>query len=252
MSGERNPERLMMVSRSSLIPNFIKAFCSLVAATGLSCGATVFNFNETIDLSNPAIYVTSSSSTKIVIPLSVLPGSAYRSGDTLNVTLGFQGSQRLLLTANPTGQDAPTEKEGIGIHIYDSTMLRSEMFGSLRSSMSLTDPLGAYFLESASAENGFAAARGALTRFFNDWTDTSFSVVGFEFQIAVLQISQIVGPQEVLPNEIAVEFREFQLQPIPEPTMGLLWLAALGFFAIARRREFRSRFIRRLDTPPHL
>ena len=214
------------------MPSFIRMLCSLTAATSLCSEAAVFNFNVTADLSDPSIYMNypQNNITTIVLPLVDQPGFAFGSGDTLNVSIGFESGQRLGLTAHPTGQSAPIGEQGIGLFVSDSTLAYS-LTGALESSVSSIDPAGAYFTDSASATVSFASTQGALTRLVTDWTDTTFSVAGFAFQIDINGISQ-----PVLPNEIILEFREFQIQSIPEPATGSLLLTAAGILRFVRPR----------------
>ena len=210
--------------------NLTRVLCALAMVSSVGSEAAVFNFDVTADLSDPGIYVLDSryNTTTILLPLVGSPGSAYGSGDTLNVVVNFQGSQRLLLTANPTGQSAPLGEQGVGVFVYD-TNLGYNVSGSLDSSLSLIDPVGAYLVNSASAYVSFAAADGAITRLITDWTDTAFSVAGFDFQLQIDGISQ-----PVLPNEIVLEFREFNVQPVPEPATWCLLAAAFGDFGVGR------------------
>lgn len=212
------------------IRTLIRAFCVLAAATSVYSEAAVFDYNVTANLSDSGIYMPDpqNNTTTLILPFVNSLGSAYGSGDTLNVSIGFQGNQRLLLTANPTGQSAPLGQQGIGLFVYNCT-LNSDVAGSLASSVSLVNPAGAYLIDSASVSASFAAGQGALTRLITDWTDTAFSVSGFNFQI---QIGDITQP--VLPNEIVLEFREFDIQPVPEPATSCLFLTAAGIFSVVR------------------
>jgi PEP-CTERM motif len=217
------------------VPKLIRMLCSLTAVANLCSKAAVFYVNVTADLSAPSIFMTVNNVTEVVLPLADRPSSAFGSGDTLNVSIGFESGRRLGLTANPTGQSAPLGQEGIGLLVSDSTIPYS-VYGQLESYVSLTDPTGAYFTDSASAIVGFGSTQGAITRLVTDWTDTTFSVAGFTFLMDIDQISQ-----PVVPNELILEFREFQVQAIPEPaTYGLL-LAAVGVLSFARRRASRPR-----------
>ncbi len=212
------------------MPSLIRMLCSLTAATSLCSDATEFDINVTGDLSDPSIYrnFPQNNITTIVIPLIDQPSSAFGSGDILNVSIGFESGQRLGLTAHPTGQSAPLGEQGIGLFVSDSA-LADNLSGSLESSLSLIDPAGAYFTNSASATVGFGSTQGALARLDTDWTDTSFSVAGFSFQMDINKISQ-----PVLPDEITLEFREFQIQAVPEPPTDLLLLAAAGILGFVR------------------
>jgi hypothetical protein len=213
------------------IRNLFRAFCVLAVATSFYSEAAVFDYNLTANLSDPGILVPDPQNniTTLTLPFVNSQGSAYGSGDTLNISIGFQGDQRLLLTANPTGQSAPSGQQGIGLFVYDST-LNSDVGGSLASSVSLVNPAGPYLVDSASVSQNFANGQGALTRLITDWTDTAFSVSGFNFQI---QIGDITQP--VLPNELVLEFREFDIQSVPEPATWCLLLTAAGIFSIVRR-----------------
>jgi hypothetical protein len=236
MSSVTQDQKNVFASRKDSImktmPSLIRMLCSLTAATSLCSEAEVFNFNVTADLSDPSIYMNfpQNNITTIVFPLVDQPSSAFGSGDTLNVSIGFESGQRLGLTAHPTGQSAPLGEQGIGLFVSNSSLAYS-LSGSLESSVSLIDPAGAYVTDSASATVGFGSTQGALTRQLADWTDTAFSVAGFAFQIDINEISQ-----PVLPNEIMLEFREFQIQAIPEPATGLLLLTAAGILRFVRPR----------------
>jgi hypothetical protein len=102
-----------IVSRSSCSLSvqafLLSALCSFLIATGLCVKAAVFDFAVTMDLSDPSVYFPHPELNQayLTMPLAKPAGSSFGSGDTLDVTLDFSGDQRLLLTANPTGEAYP-------------------------------------------------------------------------------------------------------------------------------------------------
>ncbi|HEX3356688.1 MAG TPA: hypothetical protein VHS31_06860 [Tepidisphaeraceae bacterium] len=221
---------------------FLGVLCLCVAMISTkSQAATTVHYNVTMDLSDPSIFTPRPQNNLgfFTVPLTPTPAPGYGVGNTVDVSLSFVGSQRLLLTAHPTGQSAPFGQQGIGIFVYDNTQ-PNNCSGSLTGSVSLIDPQGSNLINSASNNISFGAAQGAFDRLFATYTDSTFSVAGFEFQLNI----QTLSPATVLPNEVQLELREFQVQSIPEPPAGCLFLAALSAPLICNARRF-SRFCRR-------
>ena len=181
-----------------------------------------------VDLYNPAIYEQPFpySYPTILVPVAGPVGFQVGAADTLSVDVSFAGGQRLKLTTDPIiGQGSPG-METFRFHVLDSA-LRPEVNGQCRVTLDLVDPSGDLHLATASAFNSFASSQGVLTALPFDWSDGMFSVAGFHLDMEVVQLSQ-----RVLPNGILIEFRGFNIQPIPEPstwTVGLLLLAGYSF-----------------------
>jgi len=173
------------------------------------------------DLNDPSIYEQPFpyNYPTIRVPLANAIGSSFVASDKLSLDVSFANDQRLELTSS-------ADVETFRVHIYDAA-LRSEVNGQCRATLTLVDPVGDFNLSTATTFTSFASAKGALTSMPSDWSDGTFSVGGFHLDVEIVQLSQ-----PVLPNEILIEFRNFQIQPIPEPpawALGSLLLLAAGF-----------------------
>jgi hypothetical protein len=184
-----------------------------------------------MDLSDPGIFTNrpQNNDAFFIVPLTPTPAPGYGVGDTLDVAVSFLAGQRLQLTAHPTGQSAPFGQQGIGIYVSDNTHANTYS-GSLTGSVSLIDPQGSNLINSASNSIGFGSSQGAFDRLFATYTNSTFSTAGFAFQLNI----QSMSPGTVLPNQVRLEFREFTVQPIPEPAAGGLFFVALSAPLVGR------------------
>jgi hypothetical protein len=208
----------------------ILCLCVAIISTG-SQAVTTTHYSVTMDLSDPSIFtpLPQNNIDLFTVPLTPTPAPGYGVGDTLDVAVSFLGGQRLQLTAHPTGQSAPFGQQGIGIFVSDNTHA-SNYSGSLTGSVSLIDPQGSNLINSASNATSFASSQGAFDRLITTYTNSTFSTAGFEFQLNL----QTLSPATVLPNQVRLEFREFQVQPIPKPAAGGLFFAALSAPLVGR------------------
>jgi hypothetical protein len=163
----------------------------------------------------------------IRVPLANAIGSSFGVGDRLSLDVSFANDQRIELTSSPITDPVHRDVETFRFHIYDAALLRSEVSGECRATLTLVDPVGDLNLSIATTFASFVSAKGALTSMPLDWSGGTFSVAGFHLDVEIVRLSQ-----PVLPNEILIEFRNFQIQPIPEPpawALGSLLLLAAGF-----------------------
>lgn len=179
------------------------------------------NFRAVVDLSDPSIYEQPFPYTYPTIRASLANsiGSSFIVGDRLSLDVSFANDQRLELTSSPISDILHPDVETFRFHIFDAA-LRSEVSGEGRATLTMVDPVGDFSLVTATTFASFTAAQGALTSMPLDWSDGTFSVAGFHLQVEIVQLSQ-----PVLPNEMLIEFRNFQIRPIPEPrvwTFGFL------------------------------
>jgi hypothetical protein len=190
--------------------------------------AADWDLRAVADLSDPSIYEQPFpyGYPTIRVPLANAIGSSFGVGDMLSLDVSFANDQRLELTSSPITDPVHPDVETFRVHIYDAA-LRSEVNGQCRASLTLVDPGGDFNLSTATTFGSYVSAKGALTSMPFDWSDGTFSVAGFHLDVEIVQLSQ-----PVLPNEILIEFRNFQIQPIPEPpawALGSLLLLAAGF-----------------------
>ena len=197
------------------------------------------NLRAVADLNNPSIYEQPFPYTypTIRVPLADSIGSSFVVGDRLSLDVSFANDQRLELTSSPITDIIHPDVETFRFHVYD-VALRSDVNGQSRATLTLVDPSGDFSLATATIFSSFAASQGALTGMPLDWTDSTFSVAGFRLEVEIVQLSQ-----PVLPNEILIEFRNFQIQPIPEPrvwALGLLMVCAAFAGRCFQRRLSRE------------
>lgn len=213
--------------------NFKGCAASVVVwlAYGISSHAATVHYDVAIDLSDPAIYDidVGLGLFQIEVPLNNPDLLSYSEGDMLTVSIGFVGQQRLMLSTTQAGGG---NLQAIGVYVADNT-LDFGVSGSGFASVDLIDPLGQYLTDSAAGNSSFSNAQGSITGLVADWTDSSFSVAGFFFEMPTTVLSETI-----LPNTITLDFRGLlpQAQIVPVPPAILLFASALGVMGLWRKK----------------